>query len=222
VRHAPVATLVALFVLRCTPFQPPEAERTVPVNTIFVGFAEFDNTAAAIQARSLPVTLKQTCDRGISAYYTIRTIAKQSPQKAIPIRYVDSLQYDLHTLGRAASLRFITPAQEEMISYAALNIVTKAAQATAAPNKWADLIDVTVETVRGATPVPNLQIWYVPIAWWNVPDRWQRFPLPSTPTTEKLAPGNYLVAAKLANVNPVPMRVGGDGSSKLRFVLQVP
>jgi hypothetical protein len=132
------------------------------------------------------------------------------------------LQYDLNTFTHVVQLASLSASQEEMLSTAVLNIEIKASQAEANPSRWAELIDTTVETVRNAKPVPNLQVWYCPRGWATLTPRWQRFAALSTPTTERLAPGIYMVAPKSPNVNSVPMRVGGDGMPTAHFVLEVP
>jgi hypothetical protein len=219
-RHLSLAIIACAWLAGCV--SVPEVKREVPASTLDVTFAEFDKVIETADSLVFSDYVANVCDRGFTAYFTIRAVATKSPAQPIPMRYVHSLKYDLYTLGQVAKSDNLTPAQEDVITYAVLNLETKAAQAVASPSRWADLVDTTVETVRDDKPVANLQVWYCPRGWASVAPRWQRFAALSTPTTEKLPPGIYLVAAKSPNVNPVPMRVGGNGEGSVRFVLQVP
>jgi len=222
-RSIGAAVIVSACLLSCSyGTHVSKVQRNVPSRTLDTTFAHFEVAAKTDVARKFPKQIAKTCDRGLIAYFEIRDISRIAPQKLIPLRYVHSLQYDLNTFTQVIQLASLSPAQEEVLNYAVLNLELKATQAQKNPSRWAALIDTTVETVRNSKPVPNLQVWYCPRGWANVIPRWQRFADLSTPTTERLAPGMYMVAVTSPNVNSVPMRVGGDGKLTAHFVLEVP
>lgn len=216
-----LASVICGLFLSCSSSLPDENQQ-VPKSSLDTTFKSFDRSISLLESKALSPSFKSTCYRGFTAYYTIKNVASHSPAQYVSARYVYSLNCDLNTISQVTNLNYRTPAQEEMVSFSVQNLEAKAAQAVARPDKWAELVETTVETVHEGRPVWNLQVWYCPRGWANVYPRWQRFALLSTPTTEKLAPGIYLVAAKSPNVLPVPMRVGGDGSPRTHFVLQIP
>jgi hypothetical protein len=222
-RSIRVAIVVSTWLLGCSHgTNVSKIQRNVPARTLDHTFADFEVVLKTNIVRKFPKHVANTCDRGFVAYYEIRGVAETAPQRLIPLRYVHSLQYDLNTFTHVVQLASLSPAQEAVLSYAVLNLELKASQAEKNPSRWADLIDTTVETVRNSKPVPNLQVWYCPRGWATLMPRWQRFAALSTPTTERLAPGMYMVAAQSPNINSVPMRVGGDGRLTAHFVLEVP
>jgi hypothetical protein len=219
--RALLVSFICGLVLRCATSLPDDHQQ-VPKSTLDITFKRFDRAIPVLESKPLSASLKSTCYRGFTAYFTIKNVASHYQVERVSARYVYSLNCDLSTISQVTDLSYTTPAQEEMVSYAVLNLEAKAAQAVARPEKWAELVETTVETVHEGRPIWNLQVWYCPRGWATIYPRWQRFAALSTPTTERLAPGIYLIAAKSPNLMAVPMRVGGDGASRIHFVLQVP
>jgi hypothetical protein len=220
-RRAILASVICGLLLSCATSFPDEKQQ-VPKSSLDITFKSFDRAIPLLESKALSPSFKSTCYRGFTAYYTIKNVASHSQAQFVSARYVYSLNCDLNTISQVTDLSYTTPAEEDMVSYAVLNLETKAAQAVARPQRWAELVETTVETVHEGRPIGNLQVWYCPRGWANMYPRWQRFAALSTPTTERLAPGIYLIAAKSPNLMSVPMRVGGDGASRTHFVLQIP
>jgi len=161
--------------------------------------------------------------RGKVAVSTLRSVAANSSMRSIPLRYARSLQYDMDTVQQVIVQKAPAPSQEEAIFFAVESLELKALYAVANKSSWANLIEVTVETRSPAgKPVPNLQIWYCPRGWAESLPHWQTFSFLSTPTTELLAPGMYLIAVGGPNNNPLPMRVGGNGRRASHYDFPVP
>jgi hypothetical protein len=199
----------------------PASRRTVSVRYVNASFARFERQAVNITFRRTP-PVEAAYQRSVTAVATLRVIANRSRMRRITVRYARSLDYDLRTVEEKAVRVTPTPAELEALSNAVISLETKAGYAIANEDTWADLIEVTVETMRGKEPISGLEVWYCSRGWAESKPHWYRFSALSTPTTERLPPGIYLVAAGAPNIDAVPMRVGLNGQRKIYFVLHVP
>jgi hypothetical protein len=158
-------------------------------------------------------------------YLRERWLAGQKQQKQVPAIYANSLQLDSILLNAWALKEFagrtLTDRESALLLQdVADDLETKAAQCKLSRAGWASLVDVTVNTRRGAQLLSGYEVWYVPKGWASVRSMWQRFPQLSSPTGLSLAPGNYLVAVNKGR--PEQIRVGGTGQQHEQIDLLVP
>jgi hypothetical protein len=84
-------------------------------------------------------------------------------------------------------------------------------------------VNVTARTMRGAREEPGHVVWYVARGWSEVPERYARFDRLSSPTEQRVAPGNYFMwAGDKAGRRRQPIVVGGHGRSRQTVDLPLP
>ena len=225
-RHAQIERALLLLLIGCGTgafHGVPEERRAVSMRYVNASFTRFERVADANPQATRKPRIAAAFRRGRVAVSTLRRVAADSSMRSIPLRYARSLQYDMDTIQQVIVQKAPKPSQEEAIFFAADSLELKAAYAETNKSSWATLIEVTVETRSpSGKPVPNLQIWYCPRGWAESLPHWQTFSFLSTPTTELLAPGMYLIAVGGPNNNPLPMRVGGDGRRASHYDFPVP
>jgi hypothetical protein len=109
---------------------------------------------------------------------------------------------------------------QKVLQAVADDLRIKAAHCVKSPEGWAALIKVVVITRKGGKVVPEYEVWFVPLGWADVVERWQRFPKLSSPTENPLAPGVYMMRA--SNGASVRIEIGGDGKNQHEIDLIAP
>lgn len=109
---------------------------------------------------------------------------------------------------------------QKVLQAVADDLRIKAAHCVKSPEGWAALIKVVVVTRKGGKVIPEHAVWFVPLGWADVVERWQRFPRLSSPTENPLPPGVYMMRA--SNGESVPIEIGGDGKNQQEVDLIAP
>lgn len=161
------------------------------------------------------------------AFLAVSMLERESHIEAqrVTRRYADSLENELRVVERVARQPVPTPHDEQMLSGAVRSLKVKARHAAASQTDWAELVQMTVNTKKkNGESVQHLEVWYCPSGWADDFPHWKRFNNLSTPTTEALAPGDYVVCAGRPDtvLQRTPMTVGGDGQPRDSFDLIVP
>lgn len=84
---------------------------------------------------------------------------------------------------------------------------------------WADLVQVSVVTMKQNKIVNGYEVWSVPYLWANTPEMRERFSTTTSPSEKALPPGLYQIGIK--NHEGEQQRIGGDGSPHQQVDLNV-
>ena len=142
--------------------------------------------------------------------------------------YHDSLLADAALLERASSMlqrgdreRAVASARD-----AEADLVVKRQHAEAAvgfSGSGLRPVKVTVRTVRGTKEESGHLVWFVPRGWSEVQQHYRRFDKLSSPTSDTLAPGNYIMwTGQVADPSRQPIVVGGHGRGRQSIDLPLP
>lgn len=149
------------------------------------------------------------------------------PRGPIPTAYLSSLRLDSDLLREVFHANESEPddQQKEHIDRVLQNIAEdlaiKASHCKTSAKGWASLIWVDINTLRmDGSVVKGLEVWYVPLGWADVKDRWLRcLKLSSPASVGQLAPGKYMI--RVEGGESVPVKIGGDGKEKQGVDLRV-
>lgn len=142
-----------------------------------------------------------------------------SKRSDVPHGYVDSLRADSDVLRAASEKQQLNASDVALVQDAIVDLEIKEAHCKAPNIEWAELVQQTVSTLKSGKPASGYEVWYAPRGWAGNANYWQRFSKLSTPTSQALAPGVYMIRAKAGK--EVPMRVGGTGEKTGKFDLAV-
>jgi hypothetical protein len=146
--------------------------------------------AAAKEIASQPVVIAQE----MVGY--IDVLQKCSTEMPLNSAYKENLQSLLDALHQIKQ----TPKSsenEERANRLLADLKNKAEAAKNNPARPFDLIRVTVRTTHEVRVVNGCEVYYVPQAWKNTPDRFRHFDKLSSPTEQLLPPGYYILWSKV-------------------------
>ena len=224
----PLSTALALFLCSAAVFaQAPKPDPVPEMVGWRAAERPFDDLArntATIQT-SLPAANGKSADL-LASILASTTFLRDRwthslEHQPIPNTYVDSLQLDADTLASLPAKKLSDQDLNAILQDVADDLEVKAAHCKASPKGWASVITVNVNTIRQGNPVAGMEVWYVPKGWADVPDRWTRCSKLSSPAVAgQLPPGKYML--RVANGQPVPVKVGGNGKDEQSVDLLVP
>jgi hypothetical protein len=186
---------------------------------------------------------KRTMYGKSSSTFAISPINKFTSVNIVYVTYTRLATISQRRIGKAKSKnsRIVTPKQPPKNSFpidtpsghkpsqaeyvpilkdVADDLQIKVDQAKSSSQHWASLINVEVYTIRKDQVVNGEEVYYVPKAWANVPQRHVRFRQLSSPTNEHLPPARYEMRTNGAV--PKTFTIGGDGRDRQRVDLVVP
>jgi hypothetical protein len=138
--------------------------------------------------------------------------------------YLLSLRADNQLLNKAK--KESNPQQAlSLLADAATDLQIKADNCRNSEDGLGKEIKVKVHTVAGGKEVGGFEVFYVQKGMFDVKSAHDRFPRESSPTDEKvLSPGAYIlwVHRGTFSSDPVALRVGGHGETRLDVELAVP
>lgn len=146
--------------------------------------------------------------------------AHADPGSSSPAAYHNALTADGDILLGLAQKPFSDPDFSPTLEAVVQDLKVKADHCRLSPKGWDGLVTVVVNTKNGTNVVHGFEVWFVCKGWAKDQSKWKRFSKVSSPTSETLAPGVYLMRLR-ADGDAVPVEVGGDGKESKEVDLLV-
>jgi len=137
-----------------------------------------------------------------------------------PATYLESLKQDVSLLKSVLDNQVPEQEVSPLLQIVSQDLGIKAKHCELSPKGWDALVVVSVNARKGNEKIDGLEVWFVPRGWVKVESKWKRFPKVTCGSSEKLAPGVYMMWLK--GLAPVPVDIGGSGSDTKEVDLVVP
>jgi hypothetical protein len=160
------------------------------------------------------------------------------PANAMPVAYARSLEeLDSMMLRCESDTALSAERRLEILEEVHADLVTKTSCAKARMAARGFGADMPDGDSTGAKPGPfddinvnvrtgvdSCHVWYVLAGWWDTESRFQRFDRLSTPTSQKMTPGNYRIWTSKGDRKGEMLRVslGSNGEFNREFDLGAP
>jgi len=145
---------------------------------------------------------------------------RSSDGGATPATYFESLKQNVSLLKSVLDNQVPEKEVSPLLQIVEQDLGIKAKHCELSAKGWNALIVVSVNARKGNEQVDGLEVWFVPKGWAKVESKWKRFGKVTCGTSEKLAPGVYMMWLK--GLTPVPIDIGGNGSDTKEVDLVVP
>ena len=140
--------------------------------------------------------------------------------EATPATYFESLEQNVSLLKSVLADEIPEKEIFPLLEIVELDLRIKASQCKLSNKGWNALIVVSVNARKGNDKVDGLEVWFVAKGWAKTESKWKRFAKVTCGTSEKLAPGIYMMWLK--GSVPVPIEIGGSGLDAKEVDLMVP
>jgi hypothetical protein len=174
------------------------------------------NTSAIFQLTTL---LRQTDDN-------IEALKKIAKKRNIPVEYEASIEESTSQIEAIRRKDKITPHDVRLLEEINEDVRIKRMHAEARPNAPFESIKVTVHTKKNGQEMGVYQIWWVKYAYRDDPSKYKTFDKFSSPSSQPLPPGRYLMWTKATDGSQVTgektPKEFGDGSGEIDTDLIAP
>jgi hypothetical protein len=201
---------------------------SAPVPSNLETFDALRNSTAKVRERAEQVSFNKTKKRQIDRLLNmisantkkLNDTASLGTGATIPQEYLESLKLDAELLTTlAAGISNSSSTEDKVVDK--LNQVNEDLEAKVVFSQMLmgaglRLVEFIVTTKKDGKEIGGYEVYYVPLGWWDTPDKFRRADQPSSPAIMKLAPGNYLVWLKKGEMltEKVPYTLGKEGSRK--------
>ena len=140
--------------------------------------------------------------------------------EATPAIYLESLEQNVSLLKSVLDNQIREDEISPTLQVVEQDLRVKATHCKQSAKGWDALVVVSVNARKGNQNVDGLEVWFVPKGWAKVESKWKRFGKVTCGTSEKLAPGVYMIWLK--GSTPVPIDIGGNGQETKEVDLLAP
>jgi hypothetical protein len=140
--------------------------------------------------------------------------------EATPATYLESLEQNVSLLKSVLNDQIPESEISPILQIVEQDLGIKAAHCKRSAKGWDAVVVVSVNARKGNEKVDGLEVWFAPKGWVKVQSKWKRFAKVTCGTSEKLAPGVYMIWIK--GLEPVPIDIGGSGVDTKEVDLLVP